>query len=401
VSESVPAMSLESEMKNRPMILAVLARFALGATVMLATGFGTQSQERATGMPRVEHARVEQRAVNGSLAADVKTWAEQSVDPRWIGYAVPEIASDREVCCNSRGDSWGNHDCGVCRLEGSDHGLNMTTRGEKGANGDAGGTVKLEGPRNLVILLRAEGKRTMRIRVLSEDCAVDAGGLPVAWITDVKPAQSVALLREFVRSEDFEERGRGRDANQVSQGALTAIALHADESADRAMESFVHPDQREELRRLAAFWLGESRGAAGFATLQKMAKGDPSADVRAHVAFALSVSREPSALDEMIRMAKDDENSHVREQALFWLAQKAGNKAVGAITGAIDNDPDTEVKKKAVFALSQLPKDVGVPKLIEVAQTNRNLAVRKQAMFWLGQSNDPRALAFFEKILSQ
>jgi HEAT repeat protein len=395
-------MSLESEMNNRRTKLAVMARFALGAMVMLMTGFGSLSQERATGLPRIEHARVEQRTANSSLAGDVKTWAEQSADPRWIGYAVPEIASNHEVCCNSRGDSWGNHDCGVCRLEGSDHGVNMTTRGENGGNSDSdagGGTVKLEGPRGLVILLRAEGKGVMRIRVVSEDCTVDAGGLPITWITDVKSAQSVALLREFVRSEDFEERGR--DHNQVSQGALTAIALHADESADRALESFVRPDQREELRRQASFWLGESRGKAGFAALQKMVKSDPSADVRAHVAFALSVNREPSALDEMIRMAKDDESAHVREQALFWLAQKAGKKAVGTITGAIENDPDTEVKKKAVFALSQLPKDEGVPKLIEVAQTNRNLAVRKQAMFWLGQSNDPRALAFFEKVLSQ
>jgi HEAT repeat protein len=103
----------------------------------------------------------------------------------------------------------------------------------------------------------------------------------------------------------------------------------------------------------------------------------------------------------MIRMAHDDQSTHVRGQALFWLAHKAGQKAVGAITGAIENDPDTEVKKKAVFALSQLPKDEGVPKLIEVAQTNRNREVRKQAMFWLGQSHDPRALAFFEKILTQ
>ena len=71
------------------------------------------------------------------------------------------------------------------------------------------------------------------------------------------------------------------------------------------------------------------------------------------------------------------------------------------ITSAIENDPDIEVKKKAVFALSQMPKDEGVPKLIEVAQNNRNPAVRKQAMFWLGQSNDPRALQFFEKVLSQ
>lgn len=59
------------------------------------------------------------------------------------------------------------------------------------------------------------------------------------------------------------------------------------------------------------------------------------------------------------------------------------------------------MKTKAVFALSQMPKDEGVPKLIEVAQTNKNREVRKQAMFWLGQSNDPRALAFFEQILSQ
>jgi len=90
----------------------------------------------------------------------------------------------------------------------------------------------------------------------------------------------------------------------------------------------------------------------------------------------------------------------VRGQALFWLAQKAGKKAASTITDAIENDPNTEVKKKAVFALSQLPKDDGVPKLIEVARNNRNPAVRKQAMFWLGQSNDPRALAFFEEVLS-
>jgi len=42
-----------------------------------------------------------------------------------------------------------------------------------------------------------------------------------------------------------------------------------------------------------------------------------------------------------------------------------------------------------------------MPKLIEVAQNNKNAKVRKQAMFWLGQSEDPGALAFFEKILSQ
>jgi len=99
-------------------------------------------------------------------------------------------------------------------------------------------------------------------------------------------------------------------------------------------------------------------------------------------------------------VAKNDVNGHVRGQALFWLAQKAGMKAAVAISEAIANDPDTQVKKHAVFALSHLPKDEGVPLLIKVARTNSIPAVRKQATFWLGQTNDPRALAFFEEVLS-
>ena len=54
-----------------------------------------------------------------------------------------------------------------------------------------------------------------------------------------------------------------------------------------------------------------------------------------------------------------------------------------------------------MFALSQLPKEEGVPMLIQVAKTNRNPEVRKQAMFWLGQSDDPRALAFFQEVLAR
>ncbi len=48
-----------------------------------------------------------------------------------------------------------------------------------------------------------------------------------------------------------------------------------------------------------------------------------------------------------------------------------------------------------------MPADEGVPKLIEIARTNRNPVVRKQAMFWLGQSKDPRAVKFFEDVLTK
>ena len=369
-------------------IICAITQMAKGGVLHKDSGQGiiTVLAQAGAEMPRIENAKLETRALGASLAATFHEIAEKAEKPEWVGYSVEEVAGEHNACCGNYRDDGG---CGTCRLE-NDHG---------GSNGSmyTSGTVKLEGSQQLVVLYRLEAKQVMRIRVASDDCTLDAGGLPFVWLTGVKTAESVAFLETFVRGADFE----GHGDHQPGREALTAIALHADPSADRALESFVNPEQREELRRQAAFWMGAARGKAGLNALLKMAKTDPSPDVRSHVTFALSVSHEAGALEEMIRMAHDDSSSHVRGQALFWLAQKAGKKAVGTITSAIDNDPDTDVKKKAVFALSQLPKDEGVPKLIEVAQTNRNLEVRKQAMFWLGQSNDPRALQFFEKVLAQ
>jgi len=373
--------------------LAMIVAGFCGVAVQLAKG-GTAARSEQTSSapappvdaPRVENAKLETRAVSSTLDATIRDLARTAEKPEWVGYLVEQIPGEHGACCNN---NWNDGNCGTCRLEKEDGRMSVAT--------PANGSLKLEGGRQLVVLYRLDARQVAKIRVASEDCTLDAGGLPFVWLTGVKASESVALLATYLRGVDFENHGD----HGIGNGALTAIALHADGSADQALDSFVKPDQREGLRRQAAFWMGAARGKAGLATLQQMARTDPSSDVRAHVAFALSVSHEAGAVDEMIRMAHDDASSHVRGQALFWLAQKAGKKAVGTITGAIENDPDTDVKKKAVFALSQLPKDEGVPKLIEVAQTNRNAAVRKQAMFWLGQSNDPRALQFFEKVLSQ
>ncbi len=363
---------------------------SLGLGLIFAVAMAVPAAKaQSSDAPQVENARVEKKTLAGPLAAEVKAWATKAEGPQWLGYAVPQMGRERMMCCGDYDGSWRNG-CGLCRLEDRDNGTNMTSK-------DEAGTTKLETPRSIAVLFRAENKHVTKIRVVSMECSLDAGGLPFVWLSGVKPAESVELLETFVRGTDLD----AHDDDHTSHGALTAIALHADPVADRALESFTRTGEPESLRKQTAFWLGAAREKAGLAMLQKMAKSDPNSEVRAQVTFALSVSHEQGAMEEMIRMAHDDESSHVRGQALFWLAHKAGQKAMGAITGAIENDPDTDVKKKAVFALSQLPKDQGVPKLIEVAQTNHNREVRKQAMFWLGQSHDPRALAFFEKILMQ
>ena len=340
-------------------------------------------------VPTFQNAKLETRAIHGSLGEEIERWAANAREAQWLGYTVREAKGQRSTCCSDYGNG-SRGGCGPCSLEDRRSAVSVNSSDEKA------GKVRLESVSEMAVMYRSENGKIGKIRIFSLGCAADAGGLNVLWLEGVAASESVKVLERFVISDGAS--GEGHDS--LGKSALTALALHGDPSADRAMESFVSPNRPEWLRRETAFWLGEARGAEGLRALEKMAKDDPSPHVRDQVAFALSVSDEPGALTEMIRMAHEDPDGHVRGQALFWLAEKAGKKAESAISGAIENDPDTEVKKKAVFALSQMPKDEGVPKLIEVATTNRNPEVRKQAMFWLGQSNDPRALAFFEDVLA-
>lgn len=339
--------------------------------------------------PQITNAKTETRAAAGDFPAQLRDAVRSQQEPAWLGYSVAAIAGDHEMCCGSYDDGQ-RVDCGACRLENEHDNISVRSSGSSD-----GHTVKLEEPQQVVVLLRAEHGTVGRVRTFSEDCQLDAGGLPVIWFTGVSGSASVAALTPFVTSSSDAE------GDNIGNSALAAIALTGDPSADRALETFVAKDQPEKRREQAAFWLGAERGHAGYEVLQKLAREDSSEDLRAKVAFDLYVSKDPAAVDEMIRMAKNDGSSHVRGQAIFWIAQKAGKKAAPAITDAIENDPNTEVKKRAVFALSQLPRDEGVPLLINVAKTNSNPVVRKQAIFWLGQSHDPRALAFFEQILAR
>ena len=336
--------------------------------------------------PRITNAKFDTRAVASGLEREFQSIAAVQTGPAWIGYAVRAIPGQHQMCCySSFEDGAGNRCCRGCALEGGRAGVTVT--------GAPPAPVQLEDGAGIFVLFRIENHAVDRIRSYSADCELDAGGLPFHWLTGVSAPESVSLLARFARETADENRHLRRDP------AITAIALHADSAADQALETLVTPDQPESLREKVTFWLGSTRGHRGYEILRGIVTQDASDHVRDKAIFGLSVSKEPEAITTMIEAAKNDRSPHVRGQALFWLAQKAGQKAATAISSAIDTDPDTEVKKKAVFALQQLPPDEGVPLLIQVARSNRNPAVRKQAMFWLGQSQDPRALKFFEEVL--
>ena len=318
----------------------------------------------AAAQPRLSNAKMQTRTVTAGLDREMQSLIAQPATA-WIGYAAPGVAGHQLGC-----SSWA--------LEG----------GRATLPDPQAGPVRLEGGGSIMVLYRIEQGRIDKIRALSSDCELDAGGLPFHWLNGVPSTESIAFLATLVTDE-----------RRRADSAISAIALHGDSSADVALEKLVAAGQPDAVREKAAFWFGSARGRRGFEVLRRLVTEDSSDHLREKAIFALSVSKEPEAVRAIVEVAKKDKSPRVRGQALFWLAHKAGKRETSAITDAIDNDPDTEVKKKAVFALSQLPKDEGIPLLIRVARTNSNPVARKQAMFWLGQSRDSRALQFFEEIL--
>lgn len=358
-------------------------------TVVLAAVLAAQQ-------PRIENGTVTAQPAGSPFVQSFRSLVSSQPDIAWIGYSMPVADRERLMCCVNSGTTFVNGMvsnasgcCGACRLEPPSNGTNISSRSETTS---PSGVVKLEGADRMVVLYRVADRKVDRVRVFSEDCRLDAGGRPVHWLEHVRPADSIALL-ESLATIEADARGR------ITDGAITALALHGDPAADASLERLVAPNQPENVRKKVTFWLGNSRGRRGFDALRRVLREDPSVEVRKSAVFGLSQSRVPETLDALVSIARSDTEPRLRSEALFWLAQKAGAKVSAAIAERIDQDPDTDVKKKAVFALSQLPKDEGVPLLIKVARTNTNPEVRKQAMFWLGQSKDSRALEFFADVL--
>jgi len=365
---------------------------------MIASGLGMAvalGAVVAAQQPRIQNGAVTAQPAGTPFAQSFRTLVSSQPDVTWIGYSVPVTDGERVMCCFNSGTSffngtpsYGSGCCGLCTLENTTS-TSMTTRAEARP---AAGVIKLEGSDQMIVLFRIAERAVDRIRVFSEDCQLDAGGRPVRWLENVRPADSVALLESFVGTQTD---GKTR----ITEGAISAIAMHGDPAADASLDRLMAPTQPESVRKKVTFWLGNSRGRHGFETLRRVLRDDPSVEVRKGAIFGMTQSRVPESTDALIAIARTDAEPRLRSEALFWLAQRAGDKVSAMIADRIDQDPDTEVKKKAVFALSQLPKDEGVPLLIKVARTNTNPEVRKQAMFWLGQSRDPRATDFFAEIL--
>ena len=356
-----------------------MKKLLLIGTVLLASAVWAFDQ------PQLKNAKVEQR----SAAAGLEQQARSVTGPAWIAYAAPSIAGNHNMCCFSGHGNYSEHCCGTCGLE--KHGSFVESSND---NCPQKSQQNLEGPKEFFVFIRVTQGSVEKVRMFSPNCQIDAGGMNVIWLNDVKATDSVAFLSKIA------EVGGASGKDEKMDGAIAALAMHIDPSADSALSKLM-TNQNEHIAEQATFWAGTMRASRGYEMIAAALDRNDNGHFRKHAVFALSQNSDPRAQLKLIDLARHDNSSDIRGESLFWLSQAAGKKAAGVISSAIEDDPNTDVKKKAVFALSQLPEDEGIPLLISQAENNANPVVRREAIFWLGQSGDKRALEYITSVLQR
>lgn len=147
--------------------------------------------------------------------------------------------------------------------------------------------------------------------------------------------------------------------------------------------------------------MGTVPAATAAAYLLGLAEQLPATPAEAAI-FPATLADSVDVWPRLLRLARDSQRpTKVRQQAVFWVGQAAGAAATRELSALVDeSDADITVRERAVFALSQRPADESVPALIRIAGSSPSPRLRKSAIFWLGQSKDPRALTYFERVLA-
>jgi hypothetical protein len=141
----------------------------------------------------ITNAKVDMRSAAQGVDRVVQSVATTRM-PAWIGYRLAAAPGARRTC------------------------------------GGFGARVLLEPPAEFYVLARMEAGAIVRLRSFTPECDIDAGGLPLVWLTDLKPADGVAWLVQMARTSP--------DVN-LRKAAVTALTRAGDPAATAFLEDLI------------------------------------------------------------------------------------------------------------------------------------------------------------------
>lgn len=339
--------------------------------------------------PTVQNARVETRQ-DSSIERAI-TQASAAAEPTWIGWRATMVPGERNLC-----STWSNAESvsrGTMLEDGPrDVALPVFT--------PPSGALQIEAGTSLVVLLRIADGAVERARVVGDDCPIDAGGRTLVWLPAVSTSSSVAFLASLAAPPTLAAESDRR----LGSTAVMALALHADASADAALDRILSTpvtDGQATLRDNAATWTGRARGQRGLEKLLALVKSERDEAFRRTLTSAIAETRQPGTLPALLALARSDANEQVRGEAIFGFARMAPPSELQQVRGLLAADSSKVVKQRAIRGLSRRPAGTSVPLLIELARVSTDSVVRTEAVRALTQSRDPAAVAYLTSVLTR
>jgi hypothetical protein len=249
----------------------------------LATAFFSIGAAQAP----IVNAVVEHRAVQNGLVRELQAIAQEG-QTVWVAYRVPIVRSRGERLTATQTC------CGRCRLEPAT---------------------------DLLVLLKVDRTGVIELRPEAVDCDIDASGMPLVWLDNVRPEESVSWLAGVARDSSTR-------TNRLSDRALTALALHASSAASPVLVDMARTGATAQLKGRALFWLAQRASEEAVPTIAAALDDDPDTDVKKQAVFALAQLPKDEGIPRLIDVARSHRNPEVRRQAFFWLGQSKDQRAV-------------------------------------------------------------------------
>lgn len=270
--------------------------------------------------------------------------------------------------------------------------------------------------------LQREGGATTRIRLHvggrwePASGVVDLGVVPAAeaahWFVtaartfsgrDASRALSAAVFADSARiAPELEALARADDSPRSVRGAaIFALARLDDPEARRQLRGLVTDERLDQDRRGEAI-IALSQGGIERDDARFLRDVYPNLDpkLRDKVFLAVSRSDDPETQRWLLSRVTDaSEPMEVRRQALFWAGQ--GDVSTAQLEALYARLDTPELRERYAFVLSQRRDPAAVDALIAMAEHDTDRAVRRRAVFWLGQSHDPRAVAWLKEVLTR
>jgi beta-lactamase regulating signal transducer with metallopeptidase domain/HEAT repeat protein len=226
---------------------------------------------------------------------------------------------------------------------------------------------------------RTRGEPTLRaVHASTFSIPVETKELPVFWLGDADPAQSLDRLDRLYRTISPAE---------LKHDVIATIGVHDASAAVVAwLEGRIASRDPDELRGDAAEWIAWHPIAASITALDRTARSDRSSPVRQEAAEALGDLAMPEATPVLIELAKTLSDPDARREAVEALGERPELAARDALASIAKQDASLDIQREAVETLGDFEDQRGVSQLIDLARSHANIEIRREAVETLGDA---------------